>query len=121
MKIASLIMLSFLFLLTSCKHDDVQPESCGIPATVKDYTNLDGCGYVFVLDDGQVLQAYWPGFCGTPPLPKEVTEDPLFNFQYVDGKKVKISYKSVKGVATACMTGELVKITCITEVELQEK
>ncbi|HEY5825378.1 MAG TPA: hypothetical protein VIT44_13480 [Cyclobacteriaceae bacterium] len=121
MKIALLVMLSSLFLLTSCKHDDVQPESCGIAATVKDYSNLDGCGFVFVLDDGQVLHTYWPGFCGTPPLPKEITEDPLYNFQYVDGKKVKISYEPVKGIAAGCMGGEQVKITCITEVESLEK
>ncbi len=121
MKIVVLIALSFLFALTTCNHEEVKPEACSIAATVKDYSNLDGCGFVFVLDDGQVLQAYWPGFCGTPPLPNEITEDPLYNFQYVDGKKVKISYRLVKDVATACLAGMLVKITCITEVESLEK
>ena len=56
MNTVSLSIIVFLFLLASCKHDDVQPESCETAATVKDYTNLDGCGFVFVLDDGQVLE-----------------------------------------------------------------
>ena len=73
-------------LFSQCSEDDVQMK-CSTPATVRDLTGLDGCGYVFELEDGTRLEPVRNLICGTPPLPKEVTEDPLFNFQFEEGKK----------------------------------
>lgn len=102
------------FLFTQC--DDAHDSSCTTFATVSDLTGLDGCGFVFELEDGTRLEPVRPViFCGTPPLPKEITEDPLFGFEFVDGKRVKISYEE-KESPSVCMVGPVVKITCIKEV-----
>jgi len=103
------------FTLFSCHETCVEPFTCNTPATVRDLTGQDGCGWAFELSDGTKLVAMVPViFCGTPPLPKEVTEDPLYNFEWTDGKKVYISYDEVEG-ADICMAGPLVKITCISD------
>ena len=101
-------------LFSQCSEDDVQMK-CSTPATVRDLTGLDGCGYVFELEDGTRLEPVRNLICGTPPLPKEVTEDPLFNFQFEEGKKVLIDFQPVDA-GSICMAGTPVKITCLTEI-----
>ena len=105
----------------ACKEELVT-KNCGTSATVRDLTGLDGCGYVFELNDGTRLIPVWDiGYCGTPPLPKEVTEDPLYNFQFTEGKKVVIGYEERSKNATICMAGRHVKITCLEEPDLEVK
>jgi hypothetical protein len=89
-------------------------------ATVRDLTGLDGCGFVFELADGTKLQPQMLGYCGTPPLPKEVTENPLYNFQFIDGKQVRIGFEEVTDAMSICMVGKVVKITCIEAITLSE-
>ena len=111
-----LIVLSVMMLLfNACQETGLEQKKCSVPATVRDLTGLDGCGWVFELSDGRrlELQQIFP-FCGTPPLPKEVTEDPLYNFEWVDGKTVYISYDELDA-SSICMVGPVVKITCISE------
>lgn len=111
------IIIPIMFFVLSCENEDIVKDPCSTSAIVKDLTGLDGCGYVFELNDGTILEpSFTPLFCGTPPLPKEVTEDPLYGFQFEDGKKVLISYEPVEG-ASICMAGQMVKVTCIQEVE----
>lgn len=110
----SLVVLSLLTSF-SCSEVTLDPVVCGVPATVRDLTGLDGCGWVFELEDGTKVEPYWPWFCGTPPLPAEMTESPLYNYQYVDGKEVYISYEAVPDVGSSCMTGTIGKITCISD------
>lgn len=107
------LLLLIAFIFTQC-NDDTKP-SCSTKAIIRDLSGLDGCGYVLELEDGTRLEPVWPSlFCGTPPLPKEITEDPLYNFEFVDGKRVIISYEEV-GNMSICMVGTTVKITCIRE------
>jgi hypothetical protein len=54
-------------------------------------------------------------------LPKEVTENPLFNFEFADGKQVKIGYEILKNEASICMVGDVVKITCLEEIQVASK
>jgi hypothetical protein len=89
-------------------------------ATVKDLTGLDGCGFVFELADGRRLEPRRLFYCGTPPLPKEVTEDPLYQFQFVDGKQVRIGFEEITDAMSICMVGKVVKITCIEEINIEE-
>ena len=108
-------------LMFACTEELVT-KNCGTEATVRDLTGLDGCGYVFELNDGTRLLPVWDVYyCGTPPLPKEVTEDPLYNFEYVDGKKVIIGYEERSNNATICMAGRPVKITCLEEENAEIK
>jgi len=111
-----LFILSLLF--TNCKDEQPIVITCdnAVLATVKDLTGLDGCGFVFELADGTKLEPQMLFYCGTPPLPKEVTENPLDDFQWVDGKQVRIAYEEIPDAASICMAGKIVKITCLEEV-----
>jgi hypothetical protein len=113
-KILTLLFVSMIVF--SCTDDIEVDEGCSTPATVKDLTGLDGCGFVFELEDGTRLEPQRIFFCGTPPLPKEAIEDPLYNFQFVDGKKVLIDYEELDGAMSICMAGPVVRITCLKEV-----
>lgn len=98
----------------SCDNGDEAPV-CEVRATLRDLRGLDGCGFVFELEDGTRLEPVRMAYCGTPPIDPEIANDPLFNFQFIDGKKVKISYSAMADMSTVCMAGQPVKITCLTE------
>jgi hypothetical protein len=108
--------LILIVIITSCAYNDVDPN-CTTRATVRDLTGFDGCGYVFEFEDGTRLEPLRMFYCGTHPLPKEITEDPLYGFEFVHGKKVRISYELAKDGVSICMVGPVVKITCLTEEE----
>jgi hypothetical protein len=110
------LLLSTMVLAVSC--DDRMQAECedAVLATVKDLSGLDGCGFLFELADGTRLEPQRLFFCGTPPLPKEVTEDPLYNFEFVEGKQVRIGFVEVTDAVSICMAGRIVKITCIEEI-----
>jgi hypothetical protein len=120
----SKILLIFLLAVaySNCTNDNlvVKPstQSCSTPATVVDLRKLDGCGYVFVLEDGTRLEPFRVFMCGTPPVPENQQKDPLQNFEFVDGKKVFIGYEKLDSMASVCMVGPIVKITCISETEV---
>src|SRR5688572_19268096 len=91
----ALMALFAASIFVSCdsdEEDNIEP-ACEVRATVRDLTGLDGCGFVFELEDGTRLEPLRIGFCGTPPIPEDLPKDPLSDFQFVDGKKVKISYE----------------------------
>jgi PKD repeat protein len=73
---------------------------CSLTGTVKDYTGLDGCGLMIVLDDGEVLE------------PAEV----IPNFVLKEGQRVRLSYTELTDMAGTCMKGKMVKINCIEEI-----
>jgi hypothetical protein len=73
---------------------------------------------VFELEDGTRLEPVRMFFCGTPPIPKEQLEDPLYNFAFIDGKEVMISY-DLSTSPSICMVGQTAKITCLTELGSQ--
>src|SRR5688572_16796943 len=115
------ILLLFIFItLTAfqCSNDDevlADVALCSTKATMRDLTGFDGCGFVFELEDGTRLEPLRIGYCGTPPMPKDLPKDPLAGFEFVDGKKVKIGYTLAESGGSICMVGPLVHITCITE------
>jgi hypothetical protein len=117
MKIRLFFSIAVLLLLVSSCDEEIHKTDCNAPvqATVRDLTGLDGCGFVFELQDGTRLEPMRLMYCGTPPLPKEITEDPLYNFEFEDGKKVKIGYEECDDCGSICMAGTIVKITCIEE------
>lgn len=105
------------FFIASCDEEKLNTSGCTTTATVRDLTGLDGCGFVFELEDGTRLEPIRMFFCGTPPLPKEVTENPLYKFEFVDGKKVAIDYEVCTDCMSVCMVGSIVTITCLTELD----
>lgn len=107
-------LLMTAILAFSCA-DDALDKTCSVPATVRDLKGLDGCGFVFQLSDGTNILPVVP-FCGTPPFPEEWENDPLRDFEFVDGKRVLISYEEIDERATICMAGTVARITCLTEI-----
>jgi hypothetical protein len=115
-----LLLVTFAFM--TCSEDSdlpLQETECSTPATIKNLTGLDGCGFVFELEDGKRLEPLRIFYCGTPPFPENMPADPLYNFELIDGKKVLISYDVVENYASTCMTGPVVKITCMQEAPAQ--
>lgn len=111
-----LCMLGIIaFGFIQCDEADTTPGQCSTPATLRNLEGLDGCGWVFELNDGTRLEPRRLMYCGTPPLPKEVTEDPLYNFEYIDGKRVFIDYEPIADAVSICMVGDVVRITCISD------
>lgn len=111
-KLIAIILLACIF--SQC-NEVIGRLECDVPATVRDLTGLDGCGFVFELADGsRLIPGGSIGYCGNGPIPEEVTNNPLFNFEFVDGKEVLIGYTPVEG-STICMAGQVVKITCLSE------
>lgn len=107
------IFTIFLLSLFQCGKDSdsaCETSSCGTEATVVDLTGLDGCGLVFELADGTRLEPEQRVYIKAPT--KE--EDPLYYFDLKAGQHVKINYTETD-LASICMTGKVVFVTCITE------
>jgi hypothetical protein len=108
--------LTFMFLaLWQCHTTEVivcPPQECTTKATVKDLSELDGCGLVFELEDGTILEPERRVYV-MPPKPEE---DPLYYFELIAGQKVIIGYES-SNAGSICMAGEMVFVTCIQSVQ----
>lgn len=93
----AIIFISIAFLVGCGKS-----QPCGNNSTtgvLKDYTGLDGCGFVIEISAGKRLE------------PINLTD---MKIALKDGKKVRFTYKSVSGVSI-CMVGEMVELLCIEE------
>ena len=108
------IMVILLSAL-ACEPEEAKiSQDCTYAATVVDLEGLDGCGFVFQLDNGDYLEPVWRwGWCGTPPLPKEATEDPLYDYTFVAGQRVRLGFEAAEEMGSICMVGEQVYITCL--------
>ena len=87
------------------------PAGCSVNASEEDFTGLDGCGLMLVLDDNTRLNPVRRVYIQAP----KPEEDPLYYFELKAGQKVKIAYKESSG-GDVCMAGKLVFITCITKI-----
>ena len=91
MKSITLIIICSFFQFFSCKKNN----DC-VNGTIKDFTGLDGCGMMIVLDNGERLDPV--------SLPN--------NISLIPDKKVCIGYKE-KPPFNTCMAGKTVKITSL--------
>jgi|LakMenE01Jun11ns_1017448.scaffolds.fasta_scaffold9614399_2 hypothetical protein len=82
-----------MLILYSC----IKPND-SYNATLKNYTGLDGCGWVIKMNDGKVLE---------PTNLNDFISNPKEN------QKVKITYITENGMASICMVGKIVKITSL--------
>jgi len=102
-----IIIFLFSMLLFSCKTEQKTslgtPSSCNTIGSVKDFSALDGCRFLIVLESGEKLN----------PVKSEVA-----NFEWKDGQKVKFGYKNLKDMASICISeNAAIEITCIEEIE----
>jgi hypothetical protein len=121
MRITIFVVLA-ISLLMQCSDSEIVPQidairQCATPATIRNFSGLDGCGYVLELSDGTILEPLQLAMCGPPPLSVMTIHDPLADFHYA-GQQVLIDYENHDGVSP-CMTGKLVKITCISKMNAQ--
>ena len=70
---------------------------------MKDYTGMDGCEFVLVLENGGVLEM---GYFDEKP-----------NFKFKNGMKVSISYEEMRDMASICMVGPIVRIMCMKTID----
>jgi|GEM_PF-262086 len=116
MKLLSFISLLSCFLLCSCpprstqqgettppeKDVAAETEACGTTAMVQDFAGQDGCGFMFVLNNGDKL------------LPNDM---PILDFKLATNQAVTIDYNIVRDGVSACMMeSAIVSVTCITLV-----
>jgi len=108
-RLTATALMGAALMFAACKNDNgTGSTACtGVPATVKDLAGLDGCQFVFELADGTRLQPVMPT--------KEDTGNPLTNFTFTDGKKVTLGYEVQADMASICMAGKMVKVTCLEE------
>lgn len=104
-----LLYTLLLFALFQCGKDEVDElagcgkSTCRTEAQVVDMTGLDGCGLMFKLADGTLLE----------PMAATKPEEALFGFTLQAAQQVKISWEETQASST-CLAGRIVTITCIT-------
>lgn len=94
------LIVAIIILFAGCTSEKNACGSDAVKATIKDFTGLDGCGWVLVLEDDTRLEPL--NLVGQTVAP-------------ADGKKVWLRYKVANNSASICMVGEMVEITCIGE------
>ncbi len=84
----------------ACKKDGAADTGCpaGVPATFRNLTGLDGCGFVLELDNGTRLEIANPNDLAVAP---------------VEGLKVAVEYTNRPDLASVCMVGPIVQVNCI--------
>ena len=112
MKAAGLMFILALVGASCEKKSDPISPGCAHEATVKDLKPLDGCDFVFELSDGSRLIPERRVYIQAPTR----EDDPIYYFQFVDGQKVKVSYRDTQLLGT-CMAGKIVFVTCISSNE----
>ena len=98
MKIVLLVVSLSLFL--SCRNED-DALLCDEKATLRDFTGFDGCAYVLVLDNEEVLEI------------GELEFEP--DFEFSDGLRVSVTYEEFSS-ASICMIGPMVRVLCIEPI-----
>ena len=94
-------LLAFVLLLVlSCRNED-DTFLCDEKAIFRNFTGLDGCSYVLVLDDEKVLEI------------GDLEVEP--DFQFRDGLRVSVTYEELSS-ASICMVGSIVRVLCIDPI-----
>lgn len=96
-----------LICVLSCKTkkdvSDNPSSECKTNGMVKDFTGLDGCKFLIVLENGDKL------------LPAKLNDE---SFVFKDGQKILFDFKELKDAMSICMAEKMsVEITCIKEIE----
>lgn len=91
--------LGFGVLLVGC---DADSDPDGGNSTLRDYTGLDGCGWVIEVDEGDVLEPMNLG---------EFIDNPASDMRLL------IEYTEESGYASICMVGPIVRLTACGVVD----
>ena len=102
-----LLLLTCLTFFLNCKTKPTvlkdEQSKCKTVATVKDFTGLDGCTFLIILENGDKL------------LPAKLNNE---SFTFRDGQKIRFDYKEMKDAMSICMAEKkIIEVTCIEEIE----
>ena len=105
-----IIFFSLLIAFFACKTNKNSVGSsataCDVIGTVKDFSTLDGCGLLIVLQNGDKLN------------PAKISDT---SFKLKAGQKVKFGYKKMSDMMSICMSEKaIVEVTCIEELSADD-
>jgi len=96
-----LLIMTTLLLLMSCGGNKGVPNgnstACSTTGTVQDFTGLDGCKLLIVLENGDKLE---------PAVVKE-------GVTLKNGQTIKFGFKEMTDMMSVCMAGKIVEVTCV--------
>lgn len=105
-----IIFFSLFVALFSCKTNknsvSNNDKNCTTIGTVKDFSGLDGCGLLIVLENGDKLN---PAKISSP------------DFKLKAGQKIKFGYQEMPDMMGTCMSEKaIVEVTCIEEMNADD-
>ena len=101
--ISTLLLVSFLTI--SCNKKTNQSNCPDYKyGTVVDMNGLDGCGFNIRLDNGTILE------------PTNLDKYPKLN---INNKRIQFTYKDIDNMASICMVGPMIEITCAEAITAQ--
>lgn len=99
--IQKFLLAATLLIMAACQANNQINLACDERVQVVSKKGLDGCGLMFQLADGSLLE----------PTTWDVTEPDL-----EEGQEYAISYEDDK-MMSICMAGKTVTITCISVID----
>ena len=96
-----ILQLAFTFLVILSCNNENEFLLCDEKAILRDFTGVDGCSYVLVLEDEKVLEI------------RDLEFEP--DFQFRDSLNVSVTYEEVSSVSI-CMLGQIVRVLCIDPI-----
>jgi len=106
-----ILFFSFLLFVFGCKTNqnsaDDNSNDCDTFGTVQDFSDLDGCPMLIVLENGDKLN------------PAKINDT---NFKLQGGQKIKFGYKKMPDMMSTCMSEKaIIEITCIEAITEDNK
>jgi len=98
MRNALITILAIIAILIGCNTTNNQQLADTETAFLRNYTGLDGCGWVIELENGEILE------------PSNLED---FHITPVEGMQVEIAYSVLNDVGSICMAGQIVAIDLI--------
>ncbi|HEX7494022.1 MAG TPA: hypothetical protein VF346_07370 [Bacteroidales bacterium] len=96
MRLFSLLIFLVILFMFSCQKEELLPAKGYEDVTLKNLTGLDGCGFVFAINN------------------KSKSLEPInlsdFLTNYKDGDKFWLKYKIAEGQGSICMVGDIITI-----------
>lgn len=91
-------ILVIIAILIGCNTTNNEQFADTETATLRNYTGLDGCGWVIELKSGEILE------------PTNLAD---FDITPVEGMQVEIAYTTMDNMGSICMVGQIVEIDLI--------
>ena len=92
--------MAFLLLAISCSSTSQTECENGEVITLKDFTGLDGCRWMLVTEENKSLE---------PMNLEDFISEPK------EDEKYRIEYSIRNDLASICLVGSIVEITCATK------